>query len=372
MSRKFKDLVKTPRLKPWSLSRGGNRLRRSTLELRVNRKIKASVQENELMSEHTSLWVGGPADYFSEVDNLNDLVFLYKCARECSLPVFILGSGTNILVGDKGIRGLVIKNQISKIAVLGKAPFDFRKTGNSRRQESHWRGGFISSGDLESEEKTKDGVMVEVFSGTALSFLIGQTLKEGITGLQWFSGIPGTVGGAVWNNIHGADHFFGDYLSEVAFIDEDLVEKRLSREELNLGYNCSYFQGLSKIIISAKLLLPLGDGRRAFRVSKEWQRRKSIQPRNSAGCTFSNLTEDQAKKLNLENCSAGFVIDKILNLRGFRVGGAQISENHANFIVTGENSKAGDVVKIIDTVQAACFEKLGIKLKEEIVRVGEF
>ncbi|MBU1017272.1 MAG: FAD-binding protein [Patescibacteria group bacterium] len=330
------------------------------------------IKTNEPMSKHTSLRVGGPAEYFAEANTFEDLVLLYKYAREENSPIFILGSGTNILVGDRGICGLVIKNNVFKIEILGKVPFSFKKAAVSRRQETHWRKGFLSSADLRYEEDVKEGVLVEVFSGTPLAFLINQTLKKGITGLSWFSGIPGTVGGAVWNNIHGGDLFFGDFLKTVSFVDKGIVPQELSSEELNLKYNSSYFKNSSKIILSAKLVLPLGDKRKAREVSEEWIKRKSAQPQNSAGCTFNNLSDSEAKRLNLENCGAGFIIDKILNLRSLKVGGAQISDRHANFIVTDGTANASDVVKIIETVQARCMEKLGIKLKEEIVRVGEF
>ncbi|MFH1565789.1 MAG: FAD-binding protein, partial [bacterium] len=275
-------------------------------------------------------------------------------------------------VGDKGIRGLIIKNNVSRIEVLDKISFNFKKQGSSRRQETHWKEGFLSSQDLCYEEDINEGVLVEVTSGTLLSFLINQTLKEGITGLQWFSGIPGTVGGAVWNNIHGADLFFGDFLNEVTFIDKDLTQKKLLRKDLDLSYNKTCFQDNSKIILSVKLLLPLGNKVKALNVAKEWIKRKSVQPKNSAGCTFSNLTKEKAKRLNLENCGAGFIIDKVLNLKGLKIGGAGISDKHANFIVTDVTAKANDVVKIIDTIQLVCMGKLGIKLEEEIVRVGDF
>ncbi|MFH1565865.1 MAG: FAD-binding protein, partial [bacterium] len=259
------------------------------------------IKQNEPMKAHTSLRVGGPADFFVVSNTLEDLVFLYGCARELNIPVFILGSGTNILVGDKGIRGLIIKNNVSRIEVLDKISFNFKKKGSSRRQETHWKEGFLSSQDLCYEEDINEGVLVEVTSGTPLSFLINQTLKEGITGLQWFSGIPGTVGGAVWNNIHGADLFFGDFLYEVTFIDKDLTQKKLLRKDLDFSYNKTCFQDNSKIILSVKLLLPLGNKVKALNVAKEWIKRKSVQPKNSAGCTFSNLTKEKAKRLNLEN-----------------------------------------------------------------------
>lgn len=343
-----------------------------TLKFVLEQRPRILVKSNEPMSMHTSLRVGGCADLFANVSSYEDLIFCYRHAKEKNIPVFILGSGTNLLVGDKGIRGLVIKNNVSKINILEKVPFSHIKNSYSRRQEKHWRKGFLSSSDLYYEEDTKEGVLIEVYSGTLLATLINVLLRAGITGLQWFSGIPGTVGGAIWNNIHGADFFFGEFLSEVYSLDKNLKTRGFLSKDLDLGYNFSCFHDNGNLITSAKLILPLGNKNKALAVSKEWIKRKIVQPKNSAGCTFNNLTLDQVKALNLGNGGAGFVIDKVLGLKGFKIGGAEISDNHANFITTNSKAKAKDVVIIINTIQSACLQKLGLTLKEEIVRVGEF
>lgn len=339
---------------------------------KLEQKFNIPVLIDEPMCKRTSLRVGGPADYFVIAKTMSYLEGLYKYAKDIGLPIFILGSGTNVLVGDKGIRGLVIKNEAYGVRVTGKINSPLKKTGRARRQETHWRKGFLTTSDLYYEENVNNFAGVEVLSGTVLSMLIKMTLDNKICGLQWFAGIPGTVGGAIWNNIHGAHSFFGDFMQEVVFVDGHLNTQVMSKDELKLKYNESFFQDNSKLILSSKLTLPLGDYKKAKMVSAEWAKRKIIQPKNSAGCTFSNLSENERERLGLENCGSGFIIDKILNLRGLSVGGAKVSEDHANFIETNSNARAKDVLEIIEHINNKCYQKLGINLQEEIVRIGEF
>ncbi|MBU1104684.1 UDP-N-acetylenolpyruvoylglucosamine reductase, partial [Patescibacteria group bacterium] len=141
---------------------------------------------------------------------------------------------------------------------------------------------------------------------------------------------------------------------------------------LELEYNDSFFHRNNYLILSAKLNLFLGDIKTAQMTASEWIKRKIVQPKNSAGSTFSNLTEEQKQTAGLDNLSAGFVIDKILNLRGYTVGGAKVSESHANFIETKEGATAKDVLTIINYIKKLAQERLGVDLKEEIVLVGEF
>jgi UDP-N-acetylmuramate dehydrogenase len=328
------------------------------------------IQKNVSLGTFTSLKVGGRALFFAKLSSKNEIISLFSSySGRC--PVFFLGGGTNILVGDKGFNGLVIRNEYIKFSVVGKIKVSKIKERKVRNEQSVWREGILNWDNLEINQ-SKDGVLVAVSSGYPLPLLISNTLKLGFTGLELFSGIPGTVGGAVWNNIHGADWFFGDFIESVEVSDAFGKTHCLKSSELKMGYNRSYFQKEKLFIVSVTLRLFLGDSERAKKVSAEWVKRKSIQPKNSAGSTFSNITLQEKEKAGLDNLSAGYIIDKILNLRGFTVGRAKISERHANFIETEEGARASDVVTIIEHVKSETYEKLGISLKEEIVRVGEF
>jgi len=328
------------------------------------------IQENVCLAKYTSLKVGGKARYFSNLSSKSEIIKLFSLySNKC--PTFVLGGGTNILIGDKGFNGLVIKNEYIDFKVLKKiktAKVNLRKV---RNQQTSWREGVLSWDNLEINQ-SGEGVLITVSSGYPLPLLISNTLRLGFTGLELFTGIPGTVGGAVWNNIHGADWFFGDFIDYVEVADTFGKTHLFKKEELKMDYNKSFFQVQNLFIVSVTLRLFLGDSQKAKEVSKEWKKRKAIQPKNSAGSTFSNLTEEEKQKFNLENLSAGFIIDKVLNLRGYTVGKACISESHANFIETFPGATARDVLEIINHVKSLAKEKIGVDLKEEIVKVGDF
>jgi len=337
----------------------------------LEKKLNLNVKENESMSKYTTLRVGGYADLFVDVSDNNLFAEIYKKASELKVPIFVFGGGSNILVGDKGIRGLVIRNSSSQIEIKDIVKsIKINKTDVPRKDSklglsSVWT-------DMKYEEEISDGRKVMVSAGTALSALIHKTLKEKLTGLEWFTGIPGTIGGAVWNNIHGADWFFGDFISEVYTIDSRGQKKVYKKEDLNLKYNHSDFQTKNEIIVSAEIILPYGNISRAKATAEEWKKRKAFQPRNSAGSTFSNLSEEVYKNAGLENGAAGFVIDKILNMRGYKIEGASVFAEHGNFIVTDQNTTARNVKDLIELIQTKALEKIGIELQPEIVFVGEF
>lgn len=340
---------------------------------KIEDKLDLNIKTNESMANHTTLKVGGPAEYFVEVNSKDKLIETYKIAKKENIPVFVLGGGSNILVGDKGIKGLVIKNKVLGYESIKQTKIQ-RKVKNeekARKNVEHWRKDLLQWVP-DYIEDTNDGVILEVLSGTPLSYLINKTLDNGYTGLQWFVRIPGTFGGAVWNNIHGAEWHIGDFIEEIKVIDVNGCEKDLKRDQLSLKYNETYFQKSGDLIISAKLFLYLGDKEKALQTLLEWKDKKSIQPLNSAGSTFGNLSEDQKKQAGLENGAAGYIIDKVLGMRGYKVGNTMISEKHCNFIETNKASKASEVLQIIEEVKSKAKSKLGIDLKEEIVKVGQF
>lgn len=322
------------------------------------------------LADHTSLKIGGPADYFIVARDLETLINSYKFALKEKMPVFVLGSGTNILVSDDGIRGLVIKNMCTGITYgrkLNGKFIDQPNTANTERhQETHWKKGMITFSDLDYTAMADEAVEVDVLAGTQFSSVLNQTIDKGLTGLQWFARIPGTMGGAVWNNIHGANRLISNFLQEVRIIDENGNDRIMTSDELRLDYNKTNFQTSNDLIVSARLRLLVGDKNKARKTADEWIKRKSIQPWNSAGCTFSNLTEKERDKAGLENLAAAYVIDKVLGMKGYKIGKVQIYQGHANFLVTEPGAKAADALEIIHLVQKRAKEKIGIELKPEI------
>lgn len=290
----------------------------------------------------TTFRIGGPADFLIEVDQKEELKEAFFWAKNRRLPLTVLGGGSNVLVSDKGIRGVVVVNRTKGVRL---------------------------------KRKEKGVVGLEVESGVKLGGLIKRLLKKGITGLERFVGIPGSIGGAIFNNIHGKEGFlFQAVVESVEVLDEEGKVKKVSKEECQFDYDFSRFQKSGEIILAANLLLPQTDLREAKRVVEEWGRKKILsQPQNSAGCVFKNLTLEQQQTLGLPTVSMGYVIDKILKLKGKQIGGAKISEKHANFIVneTGR-AKAADVLALIRLVKRKCQEKLGFEPELEIFLLGEF
>lgn len=342
--------------------------------------------ENEPLANHTTLRIGGPADLFFRVQTVDQLVRAIKEAKKLAIPITILGGGSNILVGDKGIRGLVIKNETSGMEIGKGLPSPSQSTdiplpntgeGNKgilpRWQSDYERGTFkYEFADLDYDESDSPRVQVELESGVLLQRAISDLLALGITGLQWFAKIPGTVGGAVHNNIHGGTHFFSEYIDSVKVLTKDGKMKQLPAKELSLAYDKSRFHDSGEIILSVRLNLFRGDRERARAVAFEWAKRKRIQPSRSAGCTFKNISNEDKERLGLPTTSVGYIIEHILNMGGLKIGGAKVSPAHHNFIVNGGGATAADYLAVFNKIKERAKAELGIELEPEIIFLGEF
>lgn len=330
---------------------------------------------HEPMSAHTSLKIGGPADILASADSKKSLEKAQKEAIRLKIPYFVLGSGTNILVADKGIRGLVIKNTSSNIEIINKIPSKkiLSKIKKSKpRLDQPDAKEFIKFDDLYYDESKEPLILVRADSGISVQLLFNKLITKGITGLQWFGGIPGTLGGGVYVNIHGGSEFLGDRVVSAEFIDKKGNAKKVDNEYLDFDYDQSKIQETKDTVTSVDLLLHTGDATRAKETFKEWTKRKSIQPRISSGSVFRTLPEKIKNNLDLPTGSAGYILDKVLGLKGTKIGGAQVSERHANFIINAGDATAKDYRKLIDLCKQKTMDRLGVELVEEIEYVGEF
>ncbi len=281
----------------------------------------------EPMSQHTSFHIGGPADILVIPDSVAGILRLLALAREQQLPVTVIGNGTNLLVRDKGIRGLVIK--------LGNALKDFQV-----------------------EDK-----QVMFGSGLSLAFAAHIALEAGLTGMEFAAGIPGSVGGAVYMNAGAYDGEMKNIVTEVTILDRMGQSKTLSASDMAFGYRTSSIQGTGSIILSMKVKLATGNKEQiAARMAELAERRRTKQPLElpSAGSTFKRPTGN----------FAGTLIDKA-GLKGFSVGGAQVSVKHAGFIVNNGNATCADVLQLIATVQNRVFAFAGVHLEPEVLIIGE-
>jgi UDP-N-acetylmuramate dehydrogenase len=260
----------------------------------------------------------------------------------------VLGGGSNVLVSDDGFRGLVIKNKTSVVKIKGF-------TGGGAK------------GKLDLKE-----AIVEAESGVTANYLIRYTLDEGLAGLEDMLGLPGTVGGAVYNNSHHLDKLFADHIIEVEVIGADGIIKKYTNAECQFAYDYSIFHKTKETILSASFQLKRGDKATLWEVATAAvKRRSSTQPLGlpSSGCMFKNITLADRMRLGVPTASAGYLIDKA-GLKGLRVGGAVVSDVHANFIINDGTATSRDVSSLVEDIKQKIKDKFGVSLVEEVIKIG--
>ncbi len=293
----------------------------------ISEKILGQVVTNFALKEHTSFKIGGSADLFVCPNNLMELLTTLSILKENGVPYFLLGAGSNLLISDKGIRGAAIK--------LGDG-FDY----------AYAKDDYILAG-----------------AGVTLAKLAAEAKNAELKGLEFASGIPGSLGGAIFMNAGAYGGEMKDVITEVSFVDADGTVKTISANECDFGYRKSVFSKGDKIIISAKLTLKKGNKDEISATMRELNaKRKEKQPLESpsAGSTFRRP----------EGHFAGTLIEQA-GLKGYTVGGAQVSEKHAGFVINTGNATAKDVCDLIEHIQKTVFEKFGVKLEPEIKITGE-
>ena len=282
----------------------------------------------EPMAAHTTFRVGGPADYFVIPSSLQALAKTVAYCRQEGKPFFILGNGSNLLVGDGGYRGVVIalKEGLHQVDVQGDC--------------------------------------LRAQAGALLSRIAGRALEAGLEGVAFAAGIPGTLGGACVMNAGAYGGEMKQVLKEVTVLTPEGRQTRLDAEELELGYRRSNIPGRGYILLEALLQLRPGDPA-AIRARMEELavKRREKQPLEypSAGSTFTRPEGHFAGKLIQD---AG--------LRGFSVGGAQVSEKHCGFVINRDGATAADIVALMEQVQQRVWERFGVRLEPEVERIGEF
>ena len=319
----------------------------------LRKALGTRLKEQEPLAPYTTFKIGGSADFFYDAKTKDELVLAITTARDAHAPFFILGGGTNILIGDRGIRGLVIKNSTQGIAIRGVR------------------------GSMEPGS-TKRTVFVEADSGVPVNKLVRFTIEEGLSGLEMQLGLPGSVGGAVFMNSKWTkpEGYVGDAVYQATIVTPDNEVKEVSKDYFDFAYDFSTIQKSGDIVLSVTFALLEDDKERLWSVANSsigYRRESQPQGIFSAGCTFKNISKVQALTAATPGLttSAGFLVDNA-GLKGAIVGDAEISSVHANFIVNRRHAKASDVVELIERARSAVKDKFGVTLEEEIRRVGEF
>ena len=281
----------------------------------------------EPMTKHTSFHIGGPAELMAQPQSEAELQSLLLKAAEAAVPVTLVGNGSNLLVRDKGIRGLVIK--------LGSMLRDIKVSGN----------------------------VLTFGSGVSLAQASKKAAELGLSGMEFAVGIPGSIGGAVYMNAGAYDGEMSKVVKSVRVMDAAGEVSELSASELDFGYRHSALQGSGKIVTSVTVELAAGDKQAiAEKMADFSNRRITKQPLElpSAGSMFKRPP----------GYFAGTLIDQT-GLKGYTVGGAQVSTKHAGFVVNIGGATAADVLQLISDVQAKVFAAHGVHLEPEVLVLGE-
>lgn len=286
------------------------------------------IRTEEPMSIHTTFRVGGPAAVFVTPGTFGEVKGAVGVCRNHNIPYYIVGNGSNLLVSDKGYQGVIIR--------LGKELGEIRIEGD----------------------------VVAAQAGALLSVVANRAMEEGLSGFEFASGIPGTLGGACVMNAGAYGGEMKDVLTEITALTPEGDIVRIAKEQMELGYRTSIVARKGYIVLEARMQLKKGD-RQEIRAKMEAlkEKRVSKQPLEypSAGSTFKRP----------EGYFAGKLIQDA-GLRGFAVGGAQVSEKHCGFVINRGGATAKDVAELMSRVSETVEEKFGVRLEPEVKRLGEF
>ena len=330
---------------------------------KILRENDVDYKINAPIFPYTTMGVGGSASYLSEIYSAEKLEHILTSVFEENIPFLILGKGSNVIISDEGFDGLVLVNKCAAWQVIDEKSSCVQKQSvKSRLEES----------DLEREKKASEKyVLVRSDSGISVSSLAQKLYKKNISGLEWFAGIPASVGGAVYMNMHGGHYYFGDLLVRAKLFSEKGA-KIVDNSYFKFDYDYSILQTTKEIVLWAELCLPKGNVDEARKKAKAWAKKKSNQPQKSAGCVFRNLTQEEKEKSGVPSVSIGYLLDNVLGLKGYQIGGAKISDKHAAFIENTGKATAKDVYQLVNFIKETVDKKLKIKLETEIEFIGKF
>ncbi|WP_269623943.1 UDP-N-acetylmuramate dehydrogenase [Prochlorococcus marinus] len=285
------------------------------------------LEKNISLSNFTTWRIGGPAEWIAQPKNIEEIKSLINWTNKKKIPCNIIGAGSNLLINDKGIKGLSLCMR-----------------------------------NLKGIEIDKSLGIIEVLSGEMLPTLARKAAANGLHGLEWAVGIPGTIGGAVVMNAGAQEHCISDYLESITTLSLKGEYKIIKRKDLNFGYRYSLLQNQNLIVVSARLKLVSGHAEKIRQVTNaNLNHRLKTQPYEAQTCgsVFRNPEPLKAAQLIEE-----------LGLKGFRIGGAEISKIHSNFIINSNKASSYDVKELIKFIQKKVFNSYGILLETEVKQCG--
>ena len=294
------------------------------------------VQVDAPLAPWTTFKVGGPADVLLETRTADEMVHALRIATEHKSPVRVLGGGSNVLVPDEGVRGLVLRPKGGEVSLVGTN-------------------------------------LVKADAAVTINGLVRWTINRGLAGLESWAGTPGTVGGAVYGNAHWKQVNIGDLVESVRLVRTDGTLLQAPADRMEFGYDDSRLKRTGEVVLWAAFRVTAGAEPERLRATarESLAFRKRTQPLESpsAGCIFMNPDPARDRVPADIPPSAGALVDRA-GLKGATVGGAQVSTSHANFIINTGNATAGDIATLIERCKTAVKDRFGVTLREEIVRLS--
>jgi UDP-N-acetylmuramate dehydrogenase len=295
------------------------------------------LRSNVPLAPFTTFHVGGPAQWLIETRSSDEMLRALRIAHDARVPVTLLGGGSNVLVSDRGVVGLVVRT----------------------------RGGDVTR---------LDERRIRADAAVTINGLVRWTINHGVSGLEAWAGTPGTIGGAIYGNAHFGGRLIGDLVDSVRIAARDGTVQEVPAAAMAFGYDRSRLQSSGEILLAAVFRIASGDPaalRATARVSLAFRKRTQPLDTPSAGCIFQNPEPGRDAVPEGIPWSAGALVDRA-GLKGAASGGARVSPTHGNFIVNEGAATAAEIRQLIDRCRADVRERFGVDLREEIVYVGEW
>jgi UDP-N-acetylmuramate dehydrogenase len=306
-------------------------------ELLADRFGRDRVRRDVTLGPFTSFRVGGPADWFIETRSADEVIAALGLARSAGMPITVLGGGSNMLVSDAGVRGLVIRMRGGTIQPIARG-------------------------------------RVQADAAVSMNGLVRWTIHHGYAGLEAWAGTPGTVGGAIFGNAHFSGRLIGDLVESVRVVSLEGTLTELRHDEMAFGYDRSRLQETGEVMLSATFRVGVGDAgalRATARESLAYRKRTQPLDTRNAGCVFQNPDPARDRVPAGIPWSAGALVDRA-GLKGAVEGAARVSPAHGNFIVNEGGATAGEIRRLIDRCRDEVRARFGVELRDEIVYVGAF
>ena len=296
---------------------------------------EARVSRNASLASFTTFRVGGPADWLVTLKDANEVRAVVQLAREHGVPVSVLGGGSNLLVADAGVRGLVIRIHGGEVRAIGPTS-------------------------------------IRADAGLTINGLVRWTINRGVSGLEAWAGTPGTVGGAIYGNAHFQGRLISELIEQVTLVNADGHVEDVPVQEMAFGYDYSRLHRTREVVLSADFRSGTGEPaalREVARASLAFRKRTQPLEAASAGCIFQNPDPARERVPDGIPPSAGALVDRA-GLKGAAEGHARVSPTHANFIVNDGSATAADIARLVERCKREVADRFGVNLREEIVRLG--